>query len=128
MLIADSGEYSCLSTQSIETVVTLSHSSDEPRDSHVPHPAAHPTRLLVYLDLDARVILGANDSAAGRALPGYVGIHDLSALVLHLSLSRPVGSLSFSESSSLSLSLPQWVQKGSHADFAHAHSSTADIT
>ena len=99
MLIADSGEYSCLSTQSIETVVTLSHSSDEPRDSHVPHPAAHPTRLLVYLDLDARVILGANDSAAGRALPGYVGIHDLSALVLHLSSS---------------LSLAQWVP---HADF-----------
>ena len=101
LLIADSGEYSCLSTQSIETVVTLSHSSDEPRDSHVPHPAAHPTRLLVYLsdaDLDARVMLGADDSAAGRALPWYVGIHHLSALVLHLSLSF---SLSFSVSSSL---------------------------
>ena len=71
MLIADSGEYSCLSTQSIETVVTLSHSSDEPRDSHVPHPAAHPTRLLVYLsdaDQDARVILGADDSAAGLGM------------------------------------------------------------
>ena len=137
MLIADSGEYSCLSTHSIETVVTLSHSSDEPRDSHVPHPAAHPSRLLVYLsdaDLDARVILGADDSAAGRALPGYVGIHDLSALVLHLSLPRPVGSLSLFlrvflhryniYASSLSLSR---VQKGSHADLAHAHSSNADI-
>ena len=85
MLIADSGEYSCLSTQSIETVVTLSHSSDEPRDSHVPHPAAHPTRLdlLSDADLDARVILGV-----GIYVSRYVGISTTSRTALQQALNR----------------------------------------